>query len=89
MRTREALWRERMETTLPVLLEMLISAKKIEGRTSKTTSWYRNMLNRLVTYMGDTRIGSLSVDDARRVIADLQSRQVRYSDHPISPEKEG
>lgn len=38
MRTREALRRERMETTMSVLLEMFLSAKKIEGRAKNTIS---------------------------------------------------
>ena len=40
-----------METALAVLVELFVSAKQIEGRTPKTTSWYGNMLARFVAFM--------------------------------------
>jgi len=40
MRTREALRREKVETSLTVLAELFVSGKKIEGRAKKTTVWY-------------------------------------------------
>jgi site-specific recombinase XerD len=89
MRTREALPREKMETTMSVLLEMFLSAKRIEGRTKNTIKFYKSLLTKFITFLGDCRIGSLSIDDARRFIAHLQSKKTRCADHPMSREKAG
>jgi hypothetical protein len=89
MRTRESLRRERMESVSSVLVELFISVKKVEGRTPKTTSWYRSMLNRFVAFTGDPKLGSLALDDARRFVASLPSRTKRYVNHPVSPEEKG
>ncbi len=89
MRTREALRREKMETSMGVLLEMFLSAKKIEGRTKNTILFYQRLLSRFVVFLGNCKIGLLSVEDARRFVAGLQAQQARYLDHPLTKEKSG
>ena len=89
-RTKDFLRRERMETTLDTLVELFAATKQTEGKSPKTVSWYRQMLSRLSRWAGpQTPISQLSLDLARAFVANLQSKQKRYADHPSRPTEEG
>lgn len=91
-RTEAVLRRQRMEITLPQLIELFVATKRIEGCTPKTVNWYSYLLTHFANYIGNgepTKLKDVSVHDARAFIASLQNRLVRYKDHPKHPEKEG
>jgi len=67
-----------------------VATKVSEGKSPKTTAWYRNMLERYITYIGpEATLGDLTVKNARAFTAHLMAQDARYTDHPISPRKEG
>jgi site-specific recombinase XerD len=90
VRSRELLRRERMETTLPKLVEMFVATKRAEGKTAKTVKWYREMLGRFVAYAGpETTIKELSVDLAREFVASLQNQEGRWINNHYRPTAKG
>lgn len=82
--SRERLRRERMEITLSDTINLFVITKETEGRSPKTTTWYRDLLTRFSDYLGNPRLAQVSIDDARRFIAYLQAKETRWEDHPIS-----
>ena len=88
-RTETILRRERMESRLPDLIESFLATKQVEGRSPKTISWYRANLTRFSEYAGHPALKDLTVDLARRFVAHLQSKTVRYEGHPKHPERKG
>ena len=82
-RTIDILRRVRMDTTLPVLIDLFSATKEIEGKSPKTISWYASMLKPFVSFLGETAtIKDLTLGNARAFIASLRARKVRYADHP-------
>ncbi len=66
-----------MEMTLGQAIDMFIVAKQVEGRSPRTTQWYREMLERFARHQAaglDERLHRVSVDTARAFIGDLQFR---------------
>ena len=89
-RTVSILRRERVETTLPVLIDLFVATKEIEGKSLDTIRWYRCMLRRFSRFLGDTAtIGDLTLDNARAFVASLRERKVRYENHPRKAPEEG
>ena len=89
-RTAEILRREKMDMSLPVLIDLFAATKQIEGRTPKTVSWYRNMLGRFAVYLGEhATVKQITLDNARSFIAYLQAKKTRYEGHPFIPAQEG
>ncbi len=79
-----------MQLTLPVLIDVFVSTKQTEGKSPKTTLWYKGNLNRFIAWLGGTpRLADFTLQNARAFVAHLQGRTTRYEDHPLSPEKEG
>jgi site-specific recombinase XerD len=82
-----------METTLAQAIEMFILAKETEGRSPKTTQWYRAMLGHFAQQLDqgmDTGLRDLSIADARGFVAQMQSRDSLYENHPfLEPRKGG
>ena len=79
-----------METTLPTLVDLFATTKQAEGRSPKTVSWYREMLSQFVAFTGeDLPLKDLDVDLARKYVAELQSRDVRWENCEHRPEAEG
>jgi site-specific recombinase XerD len=79
-----------MALTLPVLIDLFVETKRVEGRSPKTCSWYRNMISRFARFVGeDTTLDQLSLNDARAFVAHLQGQDTRYADHPYREETEG
>lgn len=88
MRTAEALRRERMEITLPTLIDLFIAAKSTEGRSRRTQEWYREQLGRFTEFVTEdvpVRMKDVSIEDARAFISSLQSAQTKYQNHPLRP----
>lgn len=83
-RTKQRLRRERMEISLNDTIELFIVTKTTEGRSPKTTTWYREMLTCFSDYLGNPRLAQVSIDDARRFIAHLQAKDAKWEDHPNS-----
>ena len=82
--------RERMETTLPVLIDLFVATKEIEGKSPKTIRWYRGMLRAFSEFLGETAtIGDLTLDNARAFVASLRGRSVRYENHPRRVPEDG
>lgn len=88
-RTANALRREKMEITVPTLVDYFIATKKTEGLSPKTVSWYEWLLGKFCAWLPDKRLISLTVQDARDFIASLQARTSRYVNHPRAHEQEG
>ena len=79
-----------MALTLPVLIDRFVATKKVEGRTPKTCSWYRQMLSQFSDFAGpDKTLNQVTIDDARAFVAFLQEQDSRYQDHPYRNEVEG
>ena len=89
-RTEQILRREKMETTLPTLIELFVATKQIEGRSQKTTTWYRKMLTAFSRFLGDgARIRDITLSNARSFVASLQAKNTKYDGHPITPVQRG
>jgi site-specific recombinase XerD len=89
-RTEVILRREKMEITLPVLIDQFCATKQIEGKAPKTVSWYRDCLLRFTRHQGeDIRLPSFTLENARAFIAVLQEQKSKWIDHPRNHEQEG
>lgn len=89
-RTSEILRREKMDTALPTMIDLFVATKSTEGKSSKTTEWYRFMLLKFADFVGaEATIKDFTLNNARSFIAALQGRTERYSDHPLIPVKKG
>lgn len=89
-RSEEILRRERMEMTLPTLIDLFAATKEIEGKSPKTIKWYVNLLGHFASYLGKTAtLRHLTLNNARSFVAHLRGKERRYVGHPLSPEKKG
>jgi len=89
-RTQDILRREKMETTLAMLLDLFVATKKTEGASPNTTSWYRDKLGAFFRYLGDApKLPHFTVANSRAFIAHLQDRDTLYEGHPVVPPKKG
>lgn len=50
------------------------------GPGQEHDKFYNSLLTKFVSFLGDRKIGSLSIDDARRFIAHLQSRHLQSAE---------
>ena len=73
-----------MEITLSDTIDLFVVTKATEGRSPKTTTWYRELLTHFCNYLGNPRLAQVSIDDARRFIAHLQAKETKWEDHPVS-----
>ena len=89
-KARELLRRERMEATVSELIDRFLITKRTENCSPRTIDWYRQMLGRFARFVGEnTPMSSLTLDDARRFVADLQSQTQRLVNHRNAHVKEG
>jgi site-specific recombinase XerD len=88
-KTQLALRRAQMDRTVANAINDFIDAKRAENLSPKTLHWYRWLLEKFAASLDDQRLASLSLAQARVFVAELQARNTRYEDHPISPRKEG
>lgn len=80
------------DTSLDVLIDLFIISRQIEGKSKKTTDWYRANLNRFAEFVASdspVTARSLSIDDGREFVAHLQGRTTRYGDHAMRPTATG
>lgn len=90
MRTQEILRREKLETTIPALIDLFAATKQTENKSKATVAWYRQRLGNFARFMGEgASLPELTIHSARAFVASLQDRENRYEDHPIVPPKEG
>ena len=71
-KTTRLLRREKMEITLPILIDLFLTTRKTEGRSPRTIDWYRDMLTRFAKYVGngsDAKLKDVTIDDARSFVA--------------------
>ena len=73
-----------MEITLSDTIDLFVITKTTEGRSPKTTSWYRDMLTHFCDYLGNPKLAQVSIDDARRFVAHLQARETKWENHPLN-----
>jgi integrase/recombinase XerC/integrase/recombinase XerD len=79
-----------METTVSELINIFITTKKTEGRSEQTLFWYRKRLTYFAAHLGErAALKDLTLGSAREYVAALQSRDRRYTAHPMTPEREG
>lgn len=79
-----------MELPLTTLLEMFVATKLTEGRSPKTTAWYRQMITHFILYLRpDSTLKDFTLDSARSFVASLQGRTSRYLKHPWRESVEG
>ena len=61
--------RERMEITLPTLLEYYVNSKKIKGRSNKTLVAIRSILERFIRFLDkrghSLKLSDVTIEDAR------------------------
>jgi site-specific recombinase XerD len=89
-RTEQVLRREKMEATLPSLIDLFVATKKTEGKSRKTVTWYSEMLDKFSRFVGtDGRIQDITLDNGRAFVAHLQDRTTRFNGHPKSHVLEG
>ena len=83
VRSSEILRRERMDITLPTIVELFLATKQTEGRSPKTVSVYGDVLRRFCALVGEgVHLGQLGISHARAFVAWLQEKDTRYEDHP-------
>jgi hypothetical protein len=72
--------------SLEALANAFVTCKEIEGRCSKTVSWYRDILARFYRYVDETLSGATLADfglaEARAFVHYLQSDTERGQHHP-------
>ncbi|MHB1295306.1 MAG: tyrosine-type recombinase/integrase [Anaerolineae bacterium] len=61
-----------------------------ENKSRETLHWYRKRLGHFSGFVGgQATVKDLNLSNARSFIASLQSRNERYTDHPIAPTRAG
>lgn len=79
-----------MERTLPTLIDEFCTQKLTEGRTQRTVGWYRQMLLGFDRFLGKkAHLTDVTVENARKFVAHLQTRETRYQDGSFRPEEPG
>lgn len=85
--------KERMEITLPTLIEYYVTSKQVKGCSNKTLIGLRSNLGRFVRYLTQNqhslKLADLTIHDARAYIASLQSTVTKYEGHTLTPPKPG
>ena len=86
----QLLRRNGMKLTPMILLERFIATGETEGKSPATGKWYRKRIGKYMEFLGENSgIEGLNINTARAFVAHLQAQEVRYKDHPFSPEVEG
>lgn len=67
-------------------IEALAVATLANGLSRATADGYRSKLAQLLGFLGDVAIDQVTVTDLRRYVADLRSRESRYSQTTARPE---
>jgi len=81
-----------MQTTVLTTVELFLATKQTEGRSPKTTTWYRDKLLTFARYLDNgqpAKLSDLTLDRTRQFVAMLQNRTCRFEGHPIRRRAEG
>lgn len=85
--------KERMEITLPTLIDYYITTKQVKGCSKKTLLGLKSNLGKFVRYLNQSghslKLADLSIHDARGFIMSLQGTVTKYEGHTLTPEKPG
>lgn len=85
--------KERMEITLPTLIEYYITSKQVKGCSKKTLIGFSSNLGKFVRYLTQRnhslKLDDLSIHDARAYIVSLQGTVTKYEGHTLTPPKPG
>jgi site-specific recombinase XerD len=85
--------KERMEVTLPTLIEYYVTSKQVKGCSKKTLLGFRSNLGKFIKYLTQQghslKLTELSIHDARAYIASLQGTVTKYEGHTLTPAKPG
>jgi integrase/recombinase XerD len=70
-------------------IEALAVACIADGRSAATVADYRRKLGYLLAFLGDRPVDGVTVDDLRRYVADMRSRNTLYVGHAYKTESAG
>lgn len=80
--------RERMQITLPTLLEYYLTTKRLKGCSPKTMVAIRSVLERFIRFQQarghSLKLADLSIEDARSYVASLQGKVTKYEGHKFN-----
>jgi site-specific recombinase XerD len=88
-RTEVLLKKERMEVTLPILVEYYATSKQVKGCSKKTLIGIRSNLNKFIRFLEkrghSLKLSELTIHDARAYVASLQGTVTKYEGHILTP----
>lgn len=88
-KTEGLLKRERMEVTLPILVEYYATSKQVKGCSKKTLLGIRSNLAKFLRFLEgrhhSLRLSDLSIHDARAYVAYIQGTITKYEGHKLTP----
>lgn len=79
-------------TPLDLLIDLFVVSRQIEGKSKKTTEWYRANLNKFAEFATNGHaptLADLSLEQGRAFVAHLQGRTMRYEGHGSRPAEAG
>ncbi len=92
-RTQVLLKKERMQVTLPILVEYYATSKQVKGCSPKTLVGIRSNLNKFIKFLEkrghSLKLSDLTIHDARAYVASLQGTVTKYEGHPLTPAHPG
>ncbi len=85
--------KERMQITLPTLIEYYVTSKQVKGCSKKTLLGLHSNLGRFLRYLTQNGhslcLADVTIHDARAYIASLQGTVTKYEGHTLTPPKPG
>lgn len=82
---------ERMEITIPTLVEYYITSKRVRGCSKKTLIGFTSNFGRFVRHLKQNqhslKLADLTIHDARAYISSLQGTITKYEGHTLTPPK--
>lgn len=80
--------RERVDITLPMLLDYYFTSKKVRGCSPKTIIALSSVLQRFIRFLEgrqhSLKLGDLTIEDGRAYVASLQGRITKYEGHTFN-----
>lgn len=62
-------------------VDLFLVGVRADGLSDQTEIWYRKRLSRLVCFLNDAALETITVDDLRRFIVSLRDQTCKYQDH--------
>ncbi len=88
-RTQVLLKKERMEITLPTLIDYYATAKQVKGCSKKTLVGVKSNLGKFLRFLESRghslKLADLTIHDARAYVASLQGTVTKYEGHRLTP----